>query len=459
MELEQFDDYILVNGQHKLYLSRKLQQTLMEQYKSNEESALDQIEKVLEEHKKNKKHSLKICGLSDMHTGYTFPVGSVIVSEELKKEDSSSFLVSFNGIGGDINCGVRCIVTDIFYEDIKNDIKNIADDLYEMIPTVGNSKIRTKDGNITQKEMKVVLEKGVDSLDEMELFLNGEKLSRVDAKKGGIENNGSVKTKVTNTTNISQKILGKGIQSLGSIGSGNHYVEIQRIEKVFIENTALKKDQIVIFIHCGSRGLGHEINAIYFKNEEMFEEILASEINKCTNDKMNLYNAAVNYAFMNREVIGMVVQHVFKKYFKEIKMQTLTDCGHNIIKVEEVQGKNCLIHRKGASRVEPNGFVAVGGSMATASYLLQGDECEKTYFSTCHGAGREIPRGKAHKLIKFDSVIETMEGIEFRCSSKKGMIEEAGECYKKIEDVIDHCVKVRIVKKVSKNKPIAVIKG
>ncbi|OQS54920.1 hypothetical protein EHP00_965 [Ecytonucleospora hepatopenaei] len=463
MRLERHDDYILIENKHIIYMSKELQEILLNEKRDNDQSALSQIEEILKNSENKKLH---LVGLSDMHAGYVFPVGSVVACEITENKGH----ISFSGIGGDINCGVRCLVTNLFYEDIKNDISKLADALYQAIPTVQNARVFLKDKKpLSQKEIKIILREGIKSLDNIKLYHEESILERVEIHKcevkeetgnfikmeGNIESNGSIKTDIEG---ITQKQIGKGIASIGSIGSGNHYLEIQKVDKVYDENSFLKKDQIVVFIHCGSRGLGHEINRNYNENnkeKDLFTEYSADK----ENIMLNCINAATNYAFVNREIISMIVKKVFKGFYGHSKIETLCDCGHNTIKIEKIENKEYIIHRKGASMVKKEEFMAVGGSMDTFSYILQGEECDKTFNSTCHGSGRVVPRTKANHLFKYEQVMENMEEIELRAETKRGIIEECGLCYKNIANVVDNCVKMKIVKKVSKNKPLIVIKG
>ena len=432
MQYTRENDYLLINDKHKIYMPYLLQNILIDEFNNKSDSSLRQIA-----------HTLDICpdaiviGLPDMHCGYYLPIGSVVA---FKIDQTNSHKILPSGIGGDINCGVRCLITNLMYKDIKDDIKIIADKLYNAVG-IDKSKV-----TVDLKTFKNILRNGVAALND-KIIHEGESLKFDQTKINQSTNNLSEIL----LEDITQKEIGRGLSALGSIGKGNHYLEIQRVDESFSD--ILVRDQIVIFIHCGSRGLGNEIMKSYQRREVV--SCKDEDYNKITN-KMN---AATNYALVNREVLSAIVSKTLKNIYGGVEISTLCDSGHNLIMEEEIGDNKYVVHRKGASRVKPGEYLAVGGSMATASYILMGDQSEETFYSACHGSGRILSRSEARANLNLNEVLGKMKGIELRAASKNGIVEEAADVYKDVDEVVDHCVKIGIVKKISRNKPIAVIKG
>ncbi|KAL6122427.1 hypothetical protein NUSPORA_00506 [Nucleospora cyclopteri] len=405
-------------------------------------TCIDQIRNILENYNST---DLQIVGLPDMHLGYSFPIGTVVA---MPLETAQ---IAPEGVGFDINCGVRCLITNLSYKDVKPFLIPLSQSLYS-----ANSAGQQKTKFIPSISlMKSILNEGIKGLysssNLLKLPMLYESFSGYDQY---VEDSGSIKG---DFKLLSQKQIGKGIKMLGTLGSGNHYLEVQRIEEIYdVEEKRLKKDQIVIFIHCGSRGLGQDVCSS-FLSKSLFHD-LTSETGKKYFDSMN---TAANYAYANREVISMIVKKVFQSFFPSVKIDILYDCGHNVAKIEQIDGIDYLVHRKGASRAFPGQYVAVGGSMATNSYILKGLDSKKTFYSACHGSGRLIPRKLANKILSYEQIVEDMKKKEIilMCDTKTGVVEEAGECYKSIDEVVEHCEKMRITKTVSKNVPLIVIKG
>ena len=298
-----------------------------------------------------------------------------------------------------------------------------------------------------------------------------------------------------NPSKVSERAKKRGLPQAGTLGAGNHFIEIQKVEDIYDEETAkvfgLDKNSIVIMIHCGSRGLGHQVASDYIR---YFEKQFPGQIKKLPDrelinapiksqegqDYLKAMNCAVNFAFCNRQVIMNHVRDVLKIYFPENKSQLVYDVCHNIAKIEEheVNGENkeICVHRKGATRAFgkgrkeiPEAYRAIGqpviipGSMGTSSYILKGtEESEKLAFgSTAHGAGRVMSRSKAKKSWTGEDIKKQLNdaNIEVEAGSMNGLSEEAPGAYKDVDEVIEVSDSLGLAKKVVKLKPLAVMKG
>lgn len=447
---ENYNGIIKINNTHKIYIPQELISYLYTASISNE-SCWDQLINIINNKKVQENTNIVICGMPDIHIGYAFPIGT-IVGMPLNNHT----LISPMGVGNDINCGVRCLKTNLKYNDIKSKITVLAKKLYEFIPC-GTEKTYI---NLTHKDIKTILLDGIKGIIGKKFVIKKDsKEITLNSLYENIENYSSVESYgclPSSIDNITQAQLGKGISMIGTLGAGNHYLEIQRVDKVFEPYSEFEIDDIVIFIHCGSRSLGSAISEAYCKKTtDLFIDFYSE-------DGQNYFksmNAAANYAFVNREFISMIIDSVFKEEFPNFKLKIITDTGHNIAKVEVIDGKEYLIHRKGASRSYPNEYIAVGGSMGTSSYILKGASCKDTFYSTCHGSGRLVSRTDAHKIFNYKTMMDSMKNIELKFHSEKKILEEAPDCYKDIEIVVNHCEKMGINKKVARTKPLIVIKG
>jgi tRNA-splicing ligase RtcB len=418
--------------------------------------------------------------MPDGHEGYGFPVGGVAAF------DAENGIVSPGAIGFDINCGVRLIKTNLMVSDIKPKIKEVISQLFLEIPSGVGSKSKIR---FNREELKRISEEGVEFLIQKGFGIK-EDLER-------IEENGRMEG--ADFSKVSNKAIERGLPEVGSIGAGNHFLEIQKVEKIFDENLAkvfgITEGQVVVMIHTGSRGFGHQICTDYLKIFSDWTrrkgirlidpELVYAEINsREANDYIAAMKCAVNYAFANRQIITYLVrktfEKVFNKSFDELGMEIIYDVAHNIAKLEEheVDGKRMklYVHRKGATRAFAKGreeipkeYRAIGqpvlipGSMGTASYLLLGSDgaMKETFGSTCHGAGRTMSRAKAIKSLQPRKVLEELatKGIEVRVVSKELISEEAPQAYKNVDEVVESVEKAGISKIVSRNIPLAVAKG
>ncbi len=411
--------------------------------------------------------------MPDIHQGYGFPIGGVAAI------DAETGIISPGGIGYDINCGVRLLKSKLSFNETEKYLDSLLDLIFSLVPSgIG----RGGKFKFSKKELNEILKDGVNFI----------------AKKGladkkdfeFIEEHGSYQG--ADPQFVSEKAKERGKNQLGTIGSGNHFIEIQKVEKIFDEDTAnafgLFKDQVVIMIHTGSRGLGHQVCTDYVKvmNSKLEKYKLklkdrelacAPFLSKEGQEYFKAMAAAANFAWTNRELISYQIQQAFFSVFnKEGGLKILYDVAHNIGKIEKYENKKLIVHRKGATRAFGPGSkfipktyekigqpVIIPGSMGSASYILKGtNKSEKESFgSCCHGAGRHMSRRKAKKEISFEKLKEELleRGVLFRAGSKSGMVEEAPEAYKDISEVVEVVHKSGLAKKIAKLKPLGVIKG
>ncbi len=419
--------------------------------------------------------------MPDAHSGYGFPIGGVAAF------DPNSGVISPGGIGFDINCGMRLVTTNLTLKEVQPKLRPLVDMLFQQVPAGVGCKGFVK---LTPQEFKKVMQNGAKWCTE-----NGygwdEDLERIE-DYGCIEH--------ADPGKVSDKAVSRGINQLGTLGSGNHYLEVQQAAKIFDKKTAEKlgifsEDQICVMVHCGSRGFGHQIGTDYLKT---FSEIMpkyditvpdrelacAPFLSKEGQDYYHAMACAANAAFANRQVILHRIRECFKNIFQktpeEMEMHLVYDVAHNIAKLEEhkLNGKmkKLVVHRKGATRCfgpsrselapmfrkigQP---VIVGGSMETGSYLLLGTDkaLEETFGSTAHGSGRTMSRTQARKEVRGDVLQKEMEkrGIYVRTTSYSGLAEEAGIAYKPISEVVDVMDKAGISKKLVQFRPWGNIKG
>ncbi len=426
------------------------------------------------------KHAL--C-MPDGHFGYGFPIGGVAAM------DTERGVISPGGIGFDINCGMRLVTTNLTHDEVKPHLKTLVDKLYERIPAgVGSTGFV----RISKKEFREVVEKGSqwclknDCGWQEDLDLTEE--------SGRMEG--------ADSSTISEKAIDRGYNQIGTLGSGNHYLEIQVARKENILDEDLAKafgitipDQVVVMFHCGSRGFGHQVATDYLQvflkvmESKYGIKILDRELASAPfdspegRDYFAAMKGAINMSFVNRQVILHRIREVFSDVFgrspEDLGMHMVYDVAHNTAKFERhpVNGqmKNLLVHRKGATRAFGPGMeglperykavgqpVIIGGSMETGSYLLAGTpQGEQTFFSTAHGSGRTMSRTKARKIWHGRKLQREMEerGIYVRTASWSGLAEEAGGAYKNIDDVILATELAGISKRVVRFIPIGNVKG
>jgi len=418
--------------------------------------------------------------MPDMHWGYGFPIGGVAAF------DMKEGVISPGGVGYDINCGVRAITTRLSFCDIEGRLERLVAALFRDIPSGVGSKGELK---LSIKEEKKVLREGA-----RWAVKNGYGFPEdiVTTEDGG-------KMEGADPECLSERALERGRAQLGTLGSGNHFLEIEVVEEIFDEKRALafglEPDQVVVVIHSGSRGLGYQvcddflarmvkhINKLDFPlpDRQLACAYLASHEGK---EYYAAMACAANYAWANRQILMHRTRQTFEKTLgmspREMGMNLLYDVCHNIAKFEEfpVEGKNrkVCVHRKGATRAFPPGHqalpdryratgqpVLIPGDMGTGSYILAGAEkaFTDTFGSTCHGAGRVMSRSKAIKASKGRSIPSEMaqRGVFVMATGKRTLFEEIPEAYKRVDDVVDVVHKAGLSKKVARLRTVGCIKG
>jgi tRNA-splicing ligase RtcB len=419
-------------------------------------------------------------GMPDMHQGYAFPIGGVAAF------DVDEGVVSPGGVGFDINCGVRVIKTNLRYEDIKPYLEQIGSLLFKNVPSGVGSTGREK---FSSEEARRAMRLGIDWATEKGFAFKED--------KEAIEDYGRLEA--AEPAFVSKKAIDRGREEFGTLGAGNHFLEIDVVEKVFDKFIASKfglfEGQIVIWIHTGSRGLGHQIATDYielmrpkmekfgiplFDKDFVSLPIRSEEAQKY----LGAMAAAANFAWVNRQIITYLVRLAFSEIFgikpDELGMYLLYDVAHNIAKFENynIHGKEklFLVHRKGATRSFPKGhqslkgvFKEIGqpvllpGDMRRGSYILVGNEKSlvESFGSVAHGAGRLLSRSSAVKEVSFNDIKSEMErsNILLFAADKIVAREEAPRAYKNVDAVVEPIIKEGLASPVVRTKPLLVVKG
>ena len=412
--------------------------------------------------------------MPDAHQGYGFCIGGV-AGFDLEKG-----IISPGGVGFDINCGVRLLATSLSQGEFLKKRKEVLEEIYKNIPSgIGKESEFT----LEEKEINKVLNEGLN------WAVDKGYATKEDMEK--IEDNGCING--ADASKVSQRAKARGRSQLGSLGSGNHFLEIQVVETIFNEKISarlgIKKEQIVIMIHSGSRGLGHQTASDYIMKMEKeygFEhlpdrQLAYAPINSLLGKNyQSAMAAAANFAFVNRQLMTYQIRKSFSKFFPKSKIDIVYDIAHNIAKFEEheINGKSCTIcvHRKGATRSFGPGRkeipkiyrqigcpIFIPGSMGTFSYVLIGTKKaeEISLGSTAHGAGRVLSRSYAIKNISAEKVQKELAShdVLIKAGSRKRMVEEAPEAYKDINEVARVSHELGIGQLVARLKPLAVVKG
>ncbi|WP_400203343.1 RtcB family protein [Candidatus Methanomassiliicoccus intestinalis] len=418
--------------------------------------------------------------MPDIHWGYGFPIGGVAAM------DADEGVISPGGIGFDINCGVRLVRTDLEIADVQPHIKELISALFKNVPSgVGSEGLI----NLTKSQIDEVLLEGGEWAVRNGYGWDEDLL--VTEEEGRMKN--------ADPSKVSDKSRKRGIPQLGSLGSGNHFLEVDYVEDIFDEDAAkafgLRKGQITVTVHCGSRGCGHQIATDYLQVMERNvkqvglqlpdRQLACAPVN--SKDGENYFKAmacGANYAWANRQMILHWIRESFEECFKRdaenMGMHQVYDVAHNIAKLEEHnvdgQRRKVYVHRKGATRAFPKEHpeipscyssvgqpVLIPGDMGHGSYVLVGTECgmAETFGSTCHGAGRIMSRSEAIRKFTVQGIKTNMEGrgIFLKSATKDGILEEAPDAYKSIENVIDVVAGAGLSKKVAKLVPLGVMKG
>lgn len=422
--------------------------------------------------------------MPDGHFGYGFPIGGVAAMDI-----AEGGVISPGGIGFDINCGMRLVVTNLTEKEVKPQIKKIIDKLYERVPAGVGSKgfvkiSRNEFRQVVQEGAKWCINQGYGWDEDLELT----------------EENGCIAGAYA--SKISDKAIDRGCNQIGTLGSGNHYLEIQVARPENIINKELAEafgitipNQVVVMFHCGSRGFGHQVATDYL---QVFLKVMESKYGihildrelACApfnspegQDYFSAMKCGLNMSFANRQVILHRIREVFSEVFgksaESLGMHQVYDVSHNTAKLEEhiVDGKmrSLLVHRKGSTRAFGPGMegipdrykpygqpVILGGSMETGSYLLAGVSTgAQSFFSTAHGSGRTMSRTKARKQWNGEQLQKDMQkqGIYIRTTSWRGLAEEAGGAYKDVDAVVKATELAGLSKRVVRLVPIGNVKG
>ena len=419
--------------------------------------------------------------MPDIHWGYGFPIGGVAAF------DYDEGIISPGGVGYDINCGVKMLRTELMLKDVQPKIKGLIDMIFHEVPSgvgsEGKIKLNKNDlNNVLNEGAKWAIENGYGWEEDLER----------------IEENGKIK--FADSSKVSEKAKSRGAPQLGSLGAGNHFLEVQVVDKIYLPDIAKKfgiftEGQITVMIHTGSRGLGHQVATDYIEVMEeaakkygitlVDKQLAAAPIHtKESQDYLGAMAAAANFGFVNRQMINHWTRSAFEKIFKssaeDLGMHVIYSLAHNIAKIEEYEidgkRKKLVVHRKGATRAFPAGHqdlpqiykeigqpVLIPGDMGRASYLLVGTQqaLDETFGSTCHGAGRILSRNEALRRYRGETVKKELlqKGIYVKSATSDVAAEEAPGAYKNVDDVVEAVQGANISRIVVKMRPIGVMKG
>jgi len=418
--------------------------------------------------------------MPDVHQGYGFPIGGVAATR------LPSGVVSPGAIGYDINCGVRLLSSEVALEEAQPYLADLASALYRNCPSgvgvKGSLPLSAKELNrVCREGSQWALKRG---------FANEDDIARTE-ESGRIPG--------ADPSAVSPRAMQRGRPQLGTLGAGNHFVEVDVVEEIFAEEAAdvmgLAVGRLAVQIHCGSRGFGHQVCSDYvrefqpavqrYKIQLPDRELVCAPLDSPEGKRyMAAMACAANYAFANRQIMAHHVRRSFEETLggrvPDWDLTQVYDIAHNMGKIEDhqVEGERVTVcvHRKGATRAFGPGYeglpeeyrslgqpVLVPGSMGTASWVLLGTEgsMEQSFGSTCHGAGRTMSRKKAKKTVRGDRLKDELEsrGIHIRAGSMPGLAEEAPLAYKDVDAVVEVVARAGIAKKVARLRPVAVIKG
>lgn len=393
--------------------------------------------------------------MPDMHEGYGFPIGGVAA---MRLDDG---VISPGGVGYDINCGMKLLKSEYKEEEIRPYLDKLATAIQKEVPSgLGQGRqikldIKSID-KILEGGAQTIMEQGYGQKDDLKNCESEGRLTGADAAK------------------VSSYAKNRGRDQVGTLGSGNHFLEIQKVDEIFDETTAqsfgLFKNQVVVMIHTGSRGLGHQIATDYirvmmqamdkYKIKLPDRELAACPINSPEGkDYFAAMACGANFAWANRQMITHFIRGAWQRILgQNAALVVLYDVAHNMAKFEN----NLCVHRKGATRAFPGQPVLIPGSMGTASYVLVGiAEGEQSFYSTNHGAGRVMSRHEAMRRVSGEEVVQSLKakGIIVKCRSSRGIAEEAPLAYKNIDNIVEVVHNVKLSKKVVRLTPLAVIKG
>ncbi len=413
--------------------------------------------------------------MPDIHEGYASPIGGVAAIS------TADGIISPGMQGYDVNCGMKLLRSNYSEKELRSHLDRLAMEIQKQVPSgLGRGRqikidIPTLD-KILEGGAKRLIEQGYGEKEDIENCEANGRLEWADA------------------STVSNTAKNRGRDQVGTLGSGNHFLEIQKVVEIFDEKAAqvfgLFKDQVVIMIHCGSRGLGHQVATDYirefvrlmekYKIKVPDREFACVPFNSAEGKRGLAASAcAANYAWANRQMIAHYVRKAWQNVLGNQQLTAVYDVAHNIIKLEkyEIDGKEieAAVHRKGATRAFPPNHpeipgkyrsvgqpVLIPGSMGTASYILHGtEEAKESFYSTCHGAGRTMSRHAATRALSGQEIVKNLEakGIIVKCYSWRGIAEEAPQAYKNIDEVVEVVHQAGLSKKVARLVPLAVIKG
>ena len=410
--------------------------------------------------------------MPDAHEGYSVPIGFVGAIR------TSDGVISPGACGFDINCGVKALKSERSQKELIPYLDKLALEIQKEVPSgLGRGrqiKLSTKEiDEILEGGVPLLVEKGYGQPEDVEHCEGRGRLEWADASA------------------VSSHAKDRGKDQVGTLGSGNHFLELQKVDDIFDVETAkafgLFRDQVIIMIHCGSRGLGHQVCTDYLREfiplmEQKYKIQVPDREFACvpfgSADGQRYFSAmaaSANFAWANRQMIAHFVRKVWQSVLGSAAgagLESLYDVAHNIIKKEkylipsaesgQIKETEVIVHRKGATRAFPGQPVLIPGSMGTASYILVGQKTgEEAFFSSCHGAGRAMSRHEAIRRISGQEVINELEskGIIVKCYSLRGIAEEAPLAYKNVDEVVEVVDRAGLAKKVARLVPLAVIKG
>ncbi len=418
--------------------------------------------------------------MPDIHQGYGFPIGGVIATR------MPEGVISPGGVGYDINCGVRVLASNAEFAQVQPFLASLAAALYSNCPvgvgTHGEVRLSPAElDSLLQEGAHWALAQGYARREDLE---HSEEFGRIAGADPEL---------------VSHRAKERGRNQIGTLGAGNHFIEVDRVANLYDEEAArrlgLFHQQILVQIHCGSRGLGHQVCEDYVGRFQKTvqdcgirlpdRELVCAPFNSTEGqDYFRAMNCAANFAFANRQVLAHLVRRSFEQALagkvKDFDLHQVYDIAHNMAKVEEHQvggqSMRVCVHRKGATRAFGPGApglppelhdlgqpVLIPGSMGTESYILLGTagSMEQTFGSTCHGAGRVMSRARAKKMVRGESLRQELQerGITVRAGSLSGLAEEAPQAYKDVSRVVGVVERAGIGRRVARLEPVAVIKG
>lgn len=411
--------------------------------------------------------------MPDIHFGYGFPIGGVAAFDP-----EQGGIISPGGVGYDINCGVRVLRTDLAKKEVEPKLRNIVDALARNVPSGVGSQSEL---SLSHKDLDQILETG-SAWAVKHGYGTGDDLKHTEAR-GALSG--------ADPSRVSSHAKERGTSQQGTLGSGNHFLEVQFIEEIYDDKIAqtwgLFPGQVMIMVHSGSRGLGHQVCTDYIKVMNRAAQkygIKLPDRQLCCapvsspegQDYFAAMAGAANYAWCNRQMLMHWTRETFSQVMgssaNKLGIRLIYDVAHNIAKMEshkfqvagsKLQEKVLCIHRKGATRAFPGQPVLVPGDMGRYSYLLVGTELamKETWGSVCHGAGRLMSRSAASRMYRAGQLVSELEskGILVRSASKKGLVEEAPGAYKDVREVVDVVHNSGLARKVARMRPMCVVKG